>query len=352
MTSLRAKEPENWASSPHRWLSASRTIHPTGDATCMNYLGIDVHKRESQVAVIDDDGAVAHEQRLENTALGELAEQYVGSKAAIEATGNYFTIYDTLDEHLDVTLVNPSKTRLIAEAKVKTDRVDAKRLAQLLRADMLAESYVPPDEIRERRTLVRGRKQLVEERTDLKNRVHSLLDQQGVTFDGDLFGVGGRDFLDDLSVDVVGRALLDAYLGAIDELTAQIRTLDQVIVERAGELEETQLLMSIPGVSYYSSLLITAEIGEIERFDSHKQLVSYAGLDPMVHQSGETEVRGGITKEGSAPLRWILVQCVNVAIRCKDEYLYSFYTRLKQRKSHGVALVAPPANSWFRSTTC
>ncbi|MDQ2072353.1 transposase [Haloarcula sp. H-GB4] len=129
------------------------------------YLGIDTHKKYSQVAVVDGDGNLQDEIRLPNDRLDELAEEYAGGDAAIEASGNYRPIYEMLNEHLDVSLVNPSKNRIIADATVKTDRVDAKKLAHMLRADMLAESYVPPDEIRTLRDLVRTRKSLVEKRT-------------------------------------------------------------------------------------------------------------------------------------------------------------------------------------------
>lgn len=115
------------------------------------YLGIDIHTRYAQVAVVDTDGNLQDEFRLPNNRLDELAEQYAGSEAAIEASGNYRPIYEVLDEHLEVTLANPSKNRLIADATVKTDRLDAKRLAHLLHAGMLAESYVLTDEIRKLR---------------------------------------------------------------------------------------------------------------------------------------------------------------------------------------------------------
>ncbi len=92
-------------------------------------------------------------------------------------------------------------------------------------------------------------------------------------------------------------------------------------------------------MSYFTSLLITSELGEIDRFSSAKKVISYAGLDPSIRQSGDKEVRGGISKEGSAPLRWALVQCANVAVRF-DEYLGEFYNRLKQRKNHNIAIVA------------
>ena len=138
-------------------------------------LGIDTHTRYAQVAVVDDDGNLQNELRVPNDQLEQLAEQYAGSDAVIEASGNYRPIYEVLNEHLTVTLANPSKNRLIADATVKTDRLDAKRLAHMLRSGMLAESYVPTDEIRELRDLVRTRKGLVDERTAEKNRVRAVL---------------------------------------------------------------------------------------------------------------------------------------------------------------------------------
>jgi transposase len=309
----------------------------------MNYLGIDVHKHESQVAVLDDDGEIDREIRVENANLDEIAEEYAGAKAVIEATSNYYTIYDTLDEYLDVVVADPQQTKAIGIAEVKNDRLDAKLLAQLRRAGMIAQSYVPPEELRERRALVRGRKRLVEKRTDFKNEVHALLDKQGVSYDWDPFSVKGREILagEDLSLDLVGQQLLESFLSVIDEFTTQIEALEEVIEETAASLEATQLLMTIPGVSFYSSLLITAELGEIERFDEAKEAVSYAGLDPTVRESGDSRTEGGISKRGSGDLRWILVQCVNTAVhRCNDPYLGRFYARLKRRKNHKIAIVA------------
>ena len=122
------------------------------------FLGIDLHDHEAQVAVVDDDGNLQTEIRLPTNRLDELAEEYAGSEAAIEASSNYRPAYEMLDEHLDVTLANPSKNRLIADATVKTDPLDAKRLAHLLHAGWIAESYVPEDEIRELRDRRRARR--------------------------------------------------------------------------------------------------------------------------------------------------------------------------------------------------
>ena len=193
----------------------------------MNYLGIDLHKSDSQVAVVDHDGEIQREVRVENANLDALAEEYAGNEAAIEATGNYFIVYDAFDEHLDVVLVNPLKTRWIAEADQKTDRVDAKKLAQLLRVDMVAESYVPSDELRKGRALARGRKKFVEKRTDYKNEVHTILDQNGISHEGSLWTDEGREFLRELALEEPAQLLLDQWLELIDDLSEKITRLDR-----------------------------------------------------------------------------------------------------------------------------
>lgn len=309
----------------------------------MHYVGIDVHKRDSQVAVLDQDGELVAEHRIKNDQFDELAEEYAGSKAALEATGNYYSIYDALTEHLDVQVADPHRTKAIGIAEVKNDRLDAKLLAQLRRAEMIAESYVPSEEIRELRSLTRARKRLVEKRTDFKNEVHSLLDKEGVSYDWDPFSVAGQERLvsDELDLSEVGRTLLESFLAVFRELTEQAHQLEAMIESTAIELEETQLLMTIPGVSFYSGLLIHAEIGEIDRFDRAEELVSHAGLDPVIRESGDTRTEGGISKQGSDDLRWMLVQCANVAVnRVDDPYLGRFYARLKRRKNHQIAIVA------------
>ena len=125
----------------------------------------------------------------------------------------------------------------------------------------------------------------------------------------------------------------------IEELTEQIEEVEDLIEIKVLEHSEMQLLLLIPGVGNFTSAVIVAELGEIDRFDCHEEAVSYAGLDPTVHQSGETEVRGSISKEDPAVLRWALIQAATNAVRY-DEYLGNFYTRLKERKNHKIAIVA------------
>jgi transposase len=305
------------------------------------YIGIDVHKRNAQVAVMDDAGEIVEEVRVENANLDDLAQRYAGAEAVIEATSNYYHIHDLLSEHLDVTVAHPQKLSLIADSDKKTDRVDAKELARLLRLNSVPESYVPTEEIRQARALVRGRHSMVETRTEYANKIHGLLSDQGIIEEVKPLSVEGREFLRELSIPTPWDALLESHLTMIETLTQEINRLEATIQEVAGSLEETQLLMTIPGVSYYSALAIYAELGEIDRFDTDKEVVSYAGLNPTIRESGDSRIEGEISKRGSGQLRWILTQSTNVAVHtCNDEYLSRFYDRIAGKKPPKKALVA------------
>lgn len=303
----------------------------------MAILGIDLHKRESQVAVLPDEPTAdepLEEVRVSNANLDEIAARYEGSEAVLEATSNYYTIYDRLSEYLDVTVANPLELSWIAESSQKTDEIDAEKLAELQRADIVPESYVPPEEIRSLRALTRGREHLVEERTKWKNEVHALLDQHGVEYDKKLFTDSGREFLAELTLADPGDILLETYLDTIDELTEKIESLRTEIETRAREVPEVELLQTIPGVGALTALQIYAEIGEVERFDRAPELVSYAGLDPSVRESADSRTEGSISKQGNKYLRTAVVQGAWRAVhQGNDQYLGRFYRRLRHQKN-------------------
>ncbi|WP_207589844.1 hypothetical protein [Halomontanus rarus] len=145
---------------------------------------------------------------------------------------------------------------------------------------MITESYVPPDEIRERRALMRKRKRLVKKRTDFKNEVHAVLDHHGIEYSWSQFSKVGREILagEDLSLGIVGKNLIKSYLAVIDELTDQIQRLEDVIEDCVASPPETQLLMTILRASSHSSILIIIKVNESNWFDVAKQVASYAGI--------------------------------------------------------------------------
>ena len=153
------------------------------------YVGIDVHKKYCQAALMSEQGQIVHELRFDNTSEGTTSLVTLAKsvdphvKAVVEPSANFWIrIYDRLeDEGVEVKLSNPLRTKAIAEARIKTDRIDAKTLAYLLRGDLVAESYVPTRKNRERRALIRHRASLIRMRVEIKNRIHALLDKHELT---------------------------------------------------------------------------------------------------------------------------------------------------------------------------
>jgi transposase len=308
------------------------------------FVGLDVHKRYCYAAVLNSEGELVQEGKFLNT-LEEL-DQFLlglepGSELVMEASSIWEELYDhTTERGFAVTVAHPLKVRAIASARIKTDRLDAQTLAHLLRAGLIPACYVPQPAIRELRSWVRHRACLVRWRTQVKNKIHRLLAQQGIlpTF-SDLFGKAGLQFLRRLCLPPSLQPLLQDYLAIVEVLNERIRLTTQQLEQQALTNSQAQLLTSVPGVGIYSALLLLAEIGEIDRFPSGKQLCSYAGLVPRVHQSGNVEYYGRITKQGSRWLRWILVQAAHTTVRTPN-VIQRFYRKLARQKGSKVAIVA------------
>ena len=314
----------------------------------MKYVGIDVHKKMCQAAVIDEDGTPLDEIRFRNDA--ESIEDFAMKlttfrdevKAVVESTGNlWIQVHDRLEEHgFDVVLSNPYKTRLIAEAKIKTDKVDARTLARLLRADMLSTCYVPDEEQRSRRELLRHRMQLVKTRTEVKNRIHSLLDKHGLRMPHRTpFSKKNIAWLREQSLRFMDDAILVSDLAVLEAVDEQVRVIEGKIAVLAVEDPRVRLLMTMTGVGYFSAMLLLAEIGDISRFGSDKRLASWAGLAPRVRQSGERTRIGGVSGPGNKRVRWVMVQCAHSACRF-DPRLRRFYERYSRRRGGKKAVVA------------
>lgn len=263
------------------------------------------------------------------------------AQVAMEACGFYEPVYDQIDRHgLDVTLAHPLKTRAIAEARIKTDKIDSQILAHLLRADLLPAAYVPDHSNRHLRALVRHRATLVKVRTSVKNRIHALLAQTRVVHSfSDLFGKAGMELLWKLELDEIRTLALRNYLTVLEVLQIQITETSRFLDDWVRERKDVKILKSIPGVGTYAAALILGEIGVIDRFPNGKKLCAYTGLVPKVHQSGQIHRYGKITKEGSPWLRWILIQATYKAVQ-KPNALQRFHSRLDRRKGKQIAAIA------------
>ena len=303
----------------------------------MMYVGLDVHKRVCHGTVMDEEGRVLKRERFNNDpgSLKSFMKDIGEAKVVMESGYCWQPIYDRLEEAgYDVRLAHPLKVKAIAEAKIKTDEIDSETLAHLLRADLLPESYVPPKEIRDLRELVKRRAFLVGMRTRLKNRIHAELAKRDIDPGSPLFTKRGRALLTSLGIDAVSQ-----LLPVMEALEMQIGEVSAVLKRAAVEDGRARILTTIPGVGYYTALLLVAEIGDINRFPDAEKLCSYAGLVPSVRRSGGSTVHGHITKEGSRWMRWGLTEAVHSHLRYDTE-LTRFHRRLSSRKPGQVATTA------------
>lgn len=200
---------------------------------------------------------------------------------------------------------------------------------------------MPDEKVRQARFLAHVRISMTKRRTMSKNIVQSILREYGLKkptgCNSGQWSVPGKERLRALArrlPDAVA-ACLEAELRLIESTTEEIEGLDERIAALSAADPEVQLLMSIPGLDYYSAFVIKSEVGDFRRFHSAKQLTCYAGLAPSVRQSGSYCVHGRITKKGRSALRWMTVECA-LAARRGSPKLSRFYERVR-RKSRMAA---------------
>lgn len=308
------------------------------------YIGIDVHGKYSQVCIMDGEGTVLTNERWEHAEVSRLRERLAqfpsATQAVLEATGGWMWLAEELEAGgLEVHLAHAGKVRLIAEARLKTDKVDAWVLAHLLRTGFLPEAYLAPREVRDQRALLQHRQGLVKMRTAVKNRIHALLRRFNLSVAAsDIFGVKGRRQLKGLLLPAPYGGLLGQWLRMLEELDALIRINERRIRRELAEEPRARLLMSLPGVGLLTAHLILAEVGPIERFASAKKFASYAGLCPSTRQSGAKTFHGRIGPAGRKYLKWALVESAHTAAR-RDPHCGRLYQRHRRSKGPGKATV-------------
>lgn len=305
----------------------------------MNYAGLDIHKNFCQTVICTQNGEIIKEEKIQSNidSISEFFSNFEKLNIAMEASTNYEYIYDTLENigH-NVFLAHPLKTRLIAESKIKTDKIDAKILAHLLRTNMLPTSYVPPANIRSLRSSVRRRIYLGKMIRQLKNRIHAELLKRGLSYQNEIFTKNGIKWLESLQIDSI-----NSYLIMFNTIKNESDKLEKSIKYEALKYNQIKLLIDIVGIAPYSAAIIYSEIGDINRFPSENKLFSYAGLVPSVHQSGNNIYYGKITKQGSKYLRWILVEVIRIHLRFDpDSKLSKYYQKLSKRKPKNIAIIA------------
>lgn len=311
----------------------------------MYFTGIDLHKRTSYVTSIDEEGKVVKKANL-----ASLAEEIVHfleqldaeTKIVIESNSSWYWLYDALTQAgFEVVISHPQKTKAIASAKIKNDKVDSHMLAQLLRANLIPTVHVSSLETRELKEMLRHRSRLVRDVTRMKNRIHTILAKSNHRGPySDLFGVQGLLYLQEVSLPDYHRRQLDTYLYLYETLVKKIEPLTEKIHAIAKKDPSARLLMTIPGIGPITAMFIMAEVEQIGRFSSYRNLASYAGLVPSLDASADKQRSGRITKQGSPWLRTAMVEAAQAAQRAKGDKLQLFFRKRIVRAGYPKAIVA------------
>jgi len=311
----------------------------------IRFVGLDVHRESIRACIRDGNDDILSEHSLgctrdeiESFARSRLARRDV---VALEATFHSWAIVDLLAPHVGrVVVSNPLATKAIADAKIKTDKIDARVLSELLRLDYLPEVWTPDAATRERRATCARRAGLVSDVVRIKNRIHGVLAKTLVPKrKGDLFDRKGRLWLESLDLPEHARRQLESDLRLLGLAERELGIHEAELVRGAWDDPRVKLLVTMPGVDVTVALAILAAIGDVDRFRDGDRLAAYLGLVPSTYQSGERCYHGHITKRGNCKARWLLIQAAQ-HLAGHPGPLGVFFRRIEKHKNRNVAVVA------------
>lgn len=317
-----------------------------------HYTGCDAHKKYSVFTTIDETGKFGPARRVEHGREGYrlfLETLPAGSPIAVESTGNWYWMIDEMEKAGHVPyLVHAGKAKLMMGQINKTDKLDARGLAILLRNGTLPSVWIPSGELRDQRELARMRIVLVHMRTGLKNRIHATFAKYAITFAEvtDLFGVQGRELMRERLGELPPetRHSVGEQLELLDQLQKQISQAEQRIQQIVKITPEMQLLTSLPGIGPILAILICFEIGDVERFCDASHLASYAGAVPRVISSGGKTHYGRTRPDVNHYLKWAFTEAANAIMvnqhRMSERHVARLYQKVCQSKGHAKAIGA------------
>jgi transposase len=315
------------------------------------FIGCDAHKKFSVFVAVNEKGhagealRVTHDRQLYREFLARLPAH---SEIAVEATGSYGWVVDEMERlgHRP-KLCNPYEAKRRMGLTHKTDKLDARGLAILLRNGTLPEVWIPPGELRDQRELLRLRIFLVRLRTQVKNRIHATLARHNVQIPGtDLFGVAARQELGTRlpELPIHSRETVVDELAVLDFLELQIESAEHRLEAIMKVSVEADLLKTLPCVGKILSMVLMLEIGKVERFPTAAHLASYAGLVPRVHSSGGHTRMGQVCGNVNRNLKWAFVEAGNLVVinqrRLAGSHVVRLYQRIRRGKNHQKAVVA------------
>jgi transposase len=311
----------------------------------VRHIGVDLHKTNFVVCFLAaDDTQRIETYPLTRDGLSRFKRQLRKvDEVAVEATQNVHYFYDQVKSHVSrVAVVDTYRFGVVAKSKKKTDKADASALARFLKLGWLPEVPVPSEQVRTLRQLLQARETLVSLRTKLKNMAHAAFSRNGIALTRAAFAsatsrarLASREDLP--AADLL---VLDVALRQIAQLDAEIKAVEAEVVRRGKSLRGVSRLLQVHGLNLLSAISLLAEVGDINLFETSKQLVSYAGLATSTKQSSETVRHGGITKRGRKRLRTVCIQAVLAMVNRTQTPLMEFYQKKKREKGAGKAICA------------
>src|SRR3954462_14042518 len=322
-------------------------LNPRRGGPVVEYLGIDWSYRRAAWCSLSDAGVVVGEGAVPADADGLarlVIERGTEVRAVVEMMSGAIWVRDQLAAAgWRVQIAHARKVRDVAPLAGKTDKVDARVLAELCRRDLVPELWVPPLEDRELRERLRRRMHLVRMRASAMNRIFGLQTQWGLRLSlRRLRAPDGMALLEAQGMPAVWRRSITEALDVIDLLDERITPIDQELRPLARADARVILLDTIPGIGDLLGLTLASEIGDVARFSPPRKLTGYASLAPKLSQSGDRSRTGALSKAGSRTLRWATVEAAQHAWRPSNPW-HQLYTELAKRagKNPAKAAVAP-----------
>ena len=317
---------------------------PTDKPKPKRFIGLDLHRHYLVVTAVDQElNKVYGPRRVNLVDLQEWIAKTITPEDAlvVEAMANAFQVYDELISHAhSVIVVHPPQVALVVRSQVKTDKTSAFQLARLLAKDMLTGIWVPPQEIRELRTLVGQRKKMIALKTQAKNRLQGVLFRYSFPLpDGPLFHADQRPWWLALPVGPLEKVRIQSDLATLDFAQEQVDQLEKHMAAWAAKDARVAILFQLSGIGLVTAVTLLSAIGDITRFPNAGNLVGYAGLGARVHDSGMTSHTGSITKAGRREMRAALVEAAQVAV-LHDPRWKGALERLEPRLGRNKAIVA------------
>jgi transposase len=307
------------------------------------FIGVDLHKNSFRVCYYKSETDYEFKTyRVSKTGLEVFKKSLKKSdEVAVESTGNTGFFTREIEGAVKrIRIVNPIQFKVISNSVKKTDDEDAMTIAKFLSKDMIPEVRMRSKEQAQISSLIGTRDKFVKLRTALKNKVHNILNANGIVSRTEMFsGKKGLEQALNMDLEDSYRFEIELIVDQIKNLNEAISRIDNELKDRGSKLDGHKNLKSIKGISDIGATIFINTIGDINDFKDEKALFSYFGIVPRVHISNETMHYGRITKMGNKIARTALVQSTLVAIRYSP-YLRNFYDKIKVKKGGGKAIIA------------